>query len=162
MDMGLPLVRCHPEVHASCRPDPVTRHGSCVSRAMANEEEQSRQVAEAAREREWKKQSFLRDLFLGSFRLDLVHPLSTSPVLGRPAYAAFHARLKALLHDLVDPVAIDESGEYPQEVLTALARLGAFGMKIPTEYGGLGFTQREYEHAMELVGSYDANVTALL
>jgi alkylation response protein AidB-like acyl-CoA dehydrogenase len=129
---------------------------------MANEEEQSRQVAEAAREREWKKQSFLRDLFLGSFRLDLVHPLSTSPVLGRPAYAAFHARLKALLHDLVDPVAIDESGEYPQEVLTALARLGAFGMKIPTEYGGLGFTQREYEHAMELVGSYDANVTALL
>jgi len=37
-------------------------------------ERQSREVAEAAREREWKGASFLRDLFLGRFRLDLVHP----------------------------------------------------------------------------------------
>ena len=35
-------------------------------------------------------------------------------------------------------------------------------MKIPVEYGGLGLTQREYEVAMQLVGSHDANVTALL
>ena len=35
-------------------------------------------------------------------------------------------------------------------------------MKIPKAYGGLGLTHHEYVHAMKLLGSYDANVTALL
>ncbi len=61
----------------------------------------------------------------------------------------------------VDPIAIDETGEYPHDVIEGLMAMGAFGMKIPTEYGGLGFTQREYERVMELVGSHDANITAL-
>ena len=62
----------------------------------------------------------------------------------------------------MDPVEIDHTGEYPPEIITGLASLGAFGMKIPAEYGGLGLTQCEYEIAMQLVGSHDANVTALL
>jgi alkylation response protein AidB-like acyl-CoA dehydrogenase len=62
----------------------------------------------------------------------------------------------------VDPAQIDETGEYPEHVIEGLAELGAFGMKIPREYGGLGFTHREYVRVMELIGSYDANVTALL
>jgi alkylation response protein AidB-like acyl-CoA dehydrogenase len=62
----------------------------------------------------------------------------------------------------VDPVAIDTSGEYPDDVVRGLAELGAFGMKIPTEYGGLGLTHPEYVTVMELLGSHDANVTALL
>ena len=36
--------------------------------------EQSKQVAEASRETEWKLPSFGRELFLGNFRLDLIHP----------------------------------------------------------------------------------------
>ena len=40
--------------------------------------------------------------------------------------------------------AIDATGEYPPEVLDGLRRLGAFGMKIPKKYGGLGFTNVEY------------------
>jgi alkylation response protein AidB-like acyl-CoA dehydrogenase len=124
-------------------------------------ESRSREMAEHARETEWKKASFLRDLFLGSFRLDLVQ----RAVDDRPWRAEFHTfyrALEALLVGHVDPVAIDERGEYPHEVIAALAALGAFGMKIPREYGGLGFSQREYETAMQLVGSHDANVTALL
>ena len=37
-------------------------------------ERESRQVAEAAREAEWKLPSFGKELFLGNFRLDLIHP----------------------------------------------------------------------------------------
>src|SRR5438034_1056723 len=37
-------------------------------------EREARQVAEAAREREWTLPSFGRELFLGRFRLDLIHP----------------------------------------------------------------------------------------
>ena len=32
------------------------------------------EVAEASRETEWKQPSFLREMFLGNFRLDLIHP----------------------------------------------------------------------------------------
>jgi alkylation response protein AidB-like acyl-CoA dehydrogenase len=124
-------------------------------------ERQSREVAEHARETEWKSANFLRDLFLGSFRADLVFPFPDG-VSERPSFRDFYDELATFLAERVDPVAIDEAGEYPEDVIEGLAALGAFGMKIPTEYGGLGFTQREYERVMELIGSYDANITALL
>jgi alkylation response protein AidB-like acyl-CoA dehydrogenase len=127
----------------------------------AQAETRSRRVAEAARETEWKKASFLRELFLGSFHVEWVHPYPEA-LPPRPEFQAFYDAFRDFLVNRVDPVAIDETGEYPREVIDGLAALGAFGMKIPTEYGGLGLTQREYETAMELVGSHDANVTALL
>ena len=37
-------------------------------------EREAREVAEAARETEWKLPSFGKELFLGNFRLDLIHP----------------------------------------------------------------------------------------
>jgi alkylation response protein AidB-like acyl-CoA dehydrogenase/CBS domain-containing protein len=125
-------------------------------------EARSRRVAEEARETEWRRASFLRELFLGSFHLEWVHPFPDDGQPARPEFQRFYDALKDFLIQKVDPVAIDESGEYPPEVIAGLAGLGAFGMKISTEYGGLGLTQREYETAMQLVGSHDANVTALL
>ena len=47
-------------------------------------------------------------------------------------------------------------------MIDGLRKLGAFGMKIAEEYGGLGFNQVEYTHALELIGQYDANVIAVL
>jgi alkylation response protein AidB-like acyl-CoA dehydrogenase len=123
-------------------------------------EQESLQVAEASREAEWRRPSFLRELFLGRFRLDLIHPFpETTP---RPAFEAFYAKMKAFLGENVDAAAIDVSGEYPPAVIEGLKKLGAFGMKIPAEYGGLGFTQAEYDTVMKLLGATDASVTALL
>jgi alkylation response protein AidB-like acyl-CoA dehydrogenase len=70
--------------------------------------------------------------------------------------------LEGFLRTRVDPVAIDETGEYPEEVIQGLRDIGAFGMVIPDAYGGLGLSHREYERVMMLVGGYDANVAALL
>ena len=129
---------------------------------MANvSEEQSRKVAEESREATWEQPSFMREMFLGSFRLDLIHPYPELE-LQRPEFVAFYRQFEDFLRDDVDPVEIDETGEYPQAVIDGLARLGAFGLKIPREYGGLGFDQVEYAQIMELVGSYDGNVMALL
>ncbi|HEY2513313.1 MAG TPA: acyl-CoA dehydrogenase family protein [Polyangiaceae bacterium] len=127
----------------------------------SGEEARSRQVAEAARETQWQRSGFLRDLFLGAFRLDLIVPYP-GQAAWRPEFEAFQARMRTFLTTRVDPVAIDETGEYPRAVLEELAGMGAFGMKVPAQYGGLGFTQCEYERVMELVGSHDANLTALL
>lgn len=126
----------------------------------ANQESKSLEVAEASREA-WQQHSFLRDLFLGDFRLDLIHPFP-QPMEERQEFREFYQAMERLLRERVDPVAIDRSGEYPPELVDELRRMGAFGMKIPKEYGGLGFTQREYSSVMELIGSVDGNVTALL
>ncbi len=126
-----------------------------------DEEPRSRQVAEEAREAEWQGAGFLRDLFLGDFRLDLIHPY---PLGGdeRPEFRRFYGELERFLRERVDPAAIDAAGEVPPEVLDGLRELGAFGMKIPAEYGGLGFDQVEYGKVMALLGAADANLTALL
>jgi alkylation response protein AidB-like acyl-CoA dehydrogenase len=124
-------------------------------------EQESRQVAEESRETEWAGRGFLRELFLGQFSLDLVHPFPKSGD-DRPEFAKFYNELREFLLTQVDSVAIDETGEYPEHVVDGLRKMGAFGMKIPKEYGGLGFTVSEYCKAMEMIGSYDGNVTALL
>ena len=124
-------------------------------------EEESRQVAEESREQEWQGRGFLREMFLGQFSIDLVHPFP-NPGKDRPEFTEFYNKLRDFLINEVDSVAIDETGEYPEHVVDGLRKLGAFGMKIPVEYGGLGFTVTEYCKAMELIGSYDGNITALL
>jgi alkylation response protein AidB-like acyl-CoA dehydrogenase len=124
-------------------------------------EHESRQVAEQARQSEWEGRGFLRDLFLGRFDIGLIHPfpLETEE---RPEFRRFYDGMEAFLRDRVDPAAIDRAGEYPPEVIDGLRSLGAFGMKIPKEYGGLGFSAYEYCKVMEMVGSYDGNISALL
>jgi hypothetical protein len=124
-------------------------------------ERESLRVAEAARQAEWKEPSFLREIFLGNLRMHLIRPIPDQ-MKERPEFTDFFNRFQAFLRDHVDPAEIDATGEYPKEVIDGLKRLGAFGMKIPTEYGGLGLSQVEYGRIMELLGSYDGNISALL
>ncbi|HSE64171.1 MAG TPA: acyl-CoA dehydrogenase family protein [Thermoanaerobaculia bacterium] len=129
------------------------------SRALS--EAESRQVAEEARETDWTAPSFLKEIFLGNYRLDLVHPFPEAP-LDRPEFRAFMDRLEKFLVEEVDSDRIDREGKVPPQVVKRLAELGAFGIKIPKEYGGLGFSQREYSEAIKLVTSQDGNLTTLL
>ena len=132
-----------------------------MSGPSAVSERESREVAEASRQTEWAQPSFLRELFLGRLRLDLVHPYPLASE-DRPEFARFYDRMREFLRNEVDSVEIDESGEYPEAVLAELRRMGAFGMKIAKEYGGLGFTNVEYQRVMQLLGSSDGNIVALL
>jgi hypothetical protein len=122
---------------------------------------ESRKVAEASRETEWKQPSFLREMFLGNFRLDLIHPYPLAEQ-ERPEFTAFYQAMREFLRDQVDSVEIDATGEYPEHVVDGLRKLGAFGMKISKKYGGLGFTNAEYQKIMHLLGSCDGNLSALL
>ena len=122
---------------------------------------EARDVAEAAREAEWAAPSFVRDLFLGSLRLDLIHPYPEQDPAEVARAKPFIDRLTRLMHD-VDGDRIDREGDIPQDVIEALKAMGAFGIKIPREYGGLGLSQLSYMKAMELVSSVDGSVTALL
>ncbi|RZV52223.1 MAG: acyl-CoA dehydrogenase, partial [Deltaproteobacteria bacterium] len=123
--------------------------------------EEARRVAEDSREKFWRGQSFMRDVFLGNFRMDLLERLTLDEP-DRPEFWAFYDRLAAFLRDEVDSAEIDATGEYPPQVVAGLAELGAFGLKIPREYGGLGLTHPEYVRVMQLLGGSDGNVAALL
>lgn len=124
-------------------------------------EAEARQVAEEAREAEWLAPSFLKEIFLGNFRLDLIHPFPEPPP-ERQEFRAFYDRMERFLVEEVDSDAIDREGKIPPHIIRRLAEMGAFGMKIPKEYGGLGFTQREYSEVMKLLGSKDGNLVVLL
>ncbi len=130
------------------------------SRGHSSEAE-ARRVAEEARETEWSAQSFLKELFLGNFRLDLVHPFPADPP-ERPEFRAFYDRMEKFLIEEVDSDAIDRDGKIPPRVIRRLAEMGAFGMKIPAKYGGLGFSQEEYARVIALITSRDGNLIALL
>jgi len=64
--------------------------------------------------------------------------------------------------DHVDSDEIDRSGEISEPLVQELRDIGAFGIKVPREYGGLGLSQMSYVRAMELVTSKDGSLTALL
>ena len=123
---------------------------------------EAREVAEAAREESWVSPSFVRELFLGRLRLDLIHPYPQWDAEEQARARPFLDALARLLHDQVDSDRIDREGEIPESVIAGLRALGAFGIKIPREYGGLGLSQLSYMRAIELVSSVDGSITALL
>lgn len=131
------------------------------TRKLASEEEAMR-VAEEAREESWEKASFLKEMFLGKFRFDLVSPFPTLKGLDSPEYKAFYAKMKKFLKEEVDSDKIDREDKVPDEVIRKLAEMGAFGIKIKKEYGGLGFSMAAYTNIMKLVTSKDGALTALL
>lgn len=124
--------------------------------------EQSKQVAEASRETEWTKPSFGKELFLGRFRLDLIHPQPELDPAQVEKGEAFLARLRDFLTEQVDPLGIEREAKIPESVVAGLKELGALGMKIPEEYGGLGLSQVYYNKALALAGTVHSSLSTLL
>ncbi|MHC5010143.1 MAG: acyl-CoA dehydrogenase family protein, partial [Planctomycetota bacterium] len=116
--------------------------------------EESMDVAESAREETRTKPSFAADIFLGRFRPELVHPFPEQDPADRAAADAFLARLEDVVRREVDPDRVDRTAELPAAALEALSEIGAFRMKIPEKWGGLGFSQSNYNRAAGLVGSW--------
>ncbi|SEG92823.1 Acyl-CoA dehydrogenase [Actinacidiphila yanglinensis] len=125
-------------------------------------EREARQVAEAAREQDWHKPSFAKELFLGRFRLDLIHPHPLPSPEAVQKGETFLARLGDFLRTQVDGARIERDARIPDEVVRGLKDLGALGMKIDESYGGLGLTQVYYNKALAMVGSASPAVGALL
>ena len=125
-------------------------------------EREARQVAEAARESEWGKPSFGKELFLGRFRLDLIDPWPQPDPAKTARAEEFLAKLDEYVRSEVDGAAIERDASIPDEVFAGLGRLGAFGMKIDQKYGGLELSNLHYCRALMLAGSVNPSIGALL
>ena len=125
-------------------------------------EKEARQVAEAARESEWKLPSFGKELYLGNLRLDLIHPQPKLDPAKVEKGEAFLTKLRTFLENEVDPLEIEREAKIPDSVVDGLKKLGAMGMKVPEQYGGLGLSQVYYNKALALVGSSHSSLSTLL
>jgi alkylation response protein AidB-like acyl-CoA dehydrogenase len=124
-------------------------------------EREARDVAEAARESEWARPSFVRGLFEGNLRFGLIHPYPEDDPEDEQLAKPFFERLERVLAK-VDSDQIERDREIPEKIIEDLREIGAFGIKIPREYGGLGLSQRAYVKAIGKVTAVDGSLVALL
>jgi alkylation response protein AidB-like acyl-CoA dehydrogenase len=124
--------------------------------------DQAREILESARDTEWRKPSFGKQLFLGRFRLDLISPWPQPDPEKAARAEAFLPKLSEYLATHVDGAQIEREAFIPDDVFAGLAELGAFGMKIDPEYGGLGLSNLHYCRALTLSGSANPSIGALL
>ena len=125
-------------------------------------ERQAREVAEQARETQWRQPSFAKELFLGRLRLDLVHPHPSGPPEAAERGEAFLAKLRDFCESQIDAAVIERDAQIPDQVVRGLKELGAFGMKIGTKYGGVGLSQLYYNKALALLGTVHPSLAALV
>ncbi len=126
------------------------------------DERQARKVAEEAREQTWRQPSFGKQLFLGDFQLGLIHPHPKPTDEARRHGEEFCAKMTEFAEHHIDGQLIERESRIPDETVKGLAALGAFGMKIAPEYGGLGLSQLYYNRALIIAGSASPVVGALL
>ena len=123
---------------------------------------EAREVVEAAREKEWTAPSFVRGLFNGKLYLNLIHPFPAVSPEELERARPFLEKIEAFMRANVDADEIERNSKIPDHVIKGLAELGAFGIKIPTEYGGLGLSQVSYNRAIALVSSWESSIGVLL
>jgi alkylation response protein AidB-like acyl-CoA dehydrogenase len=124
-------------------------------------EQQAREVAEAARETEWTRPSFAKELYLGRFDLSLIHPHPKQALEDIERGDKFLAELRAYCETL-DGARIEREDRIPDDFIAGFNALGAFGMKIPREYGGLGLSTAYYGKALALASSVHPSIGTLL
>src|SRR5213595_2981532 len=129
---------------------------------MAKGQREALELAEAARDPLEDRGSFASNLFIGRYDFNRIHPCPAQSAEDRAAGEEFLRKLETYLREHVDPDEIDRTGEIPPENFKGLAEIGAFGIKVPKKYGGLGLSQSNYGRAAVLLGSWDGNVAALV
>src|ERR1041384_5222312 len=129
---------------------------------MAKGQREALELAEASRDPLDDRGSFASNLFIGRYDFSRIHPFPEQSEEDRAAGKEFLASLKKYLRENIDADEIDRTGEIPQKNIEELFAMGAFGVKIPKQYDGLGLSQVNYGRAAMLLGSWDENLTALV
>ncbi len=117
------------------------------------EKQEAMDVVEGSRETEWTHPSFVAELFMGRVQNDMLFPYPEQPADDRRIGDEYCARMATFLKTY-DPEEVDRTCKLPQTVVDGLTALGAFGMKIPKEYGGLGLSQTNYDRVIALISSH--------
>ena len=124
-----------------------TQHVIGLVMATNISEKEARDVVEAARETEWKLPSFGKQLFLGDFRLDLIHPQPRLDPEAIEKGERFLGELGRCWPSEADPLEIERDAKIPTRGRRAEEHRCARD-EGPAEYGGLGLSQLYYSKAL--------------
>ena len=130
---------------------------------MANKKQQeSLDVAEDSREKDWIYPSFTAELFKGNFNWNLINPFPLQTYEDKHIGDLFIKKLDKCLKENINPHEVDKNGQVPKKALEELAKIGTFGIKIPKKYGGLGMSISNYNRIMAHVGKYCSSTAVWL
>ena len=129
---------------------------------MSTAQREALELTEAAREITETGHGLVGGLFMGHLNVAALQSFPGQSADDRTKGDAFLQTLATFMKEHVDPDEIDRTGEIPQEVIDGLAGMGAFGIKISPEFGGLGLSQTNYCRTAMMLGSFCGNLTALL
>lgn len=136
---------------------------SLIEATSGNKEmRQALEVTEEARQREWEGQAFAAELFMGNFNPSSLFPFPEQSEEERKIGDAVIEPLMEYLEKHLDPEEVDATREIPKDVIEAMGRMGIFALKIPKEYGGLGFSQTNYNRLVMRVASYCGGTAVLI
>ncbi|MGH7175812.1 MAG: acyl-CoA dehydrogenase family protein [Tepidisphaeraceae bacterium] len=108
--------------------------------------------AEALLGPEPSQMGFIKNLFWGNFREELVFPYPTISDEEKAACEKLLGELGQYLETDHPSVKIDQDQEIPQWVIDKLFDLGVLGMTIPKEFGGRGLGITSYNRVLERIG----------
>ncbi len=122
-------------------------------------DQEAMELMESLREKEVHT-GFIANLMMGNYKS--LSPFPLQPESDQRLADEWLSKFSKFLTENVDPNKIDADGDMPEEMIEGLRKLTAFGIKVPKEYGGLGFSQSNYRRAATLFGSWCGNLSALL
>lgn len=126
------------------------------------EKRQALEITEEAREKEYAQPSFGGQLFNGIFNPESLLPFPEQSEQDRKIGDEFTEKLMDFLRKNLDPEEVDATRTIPQNVIDGMGKMGVFALKIPKEYGGLGFSQTNYCRVVQRVSSFCGSTAVLI
>lgn len=123
---------------------------------------QAMQVAEDARETEYSNPSFGAQLFMGRFDPRMLYPFPLQSEEDKKIGDEVIEKFAKYLEENLDPEEVDATRTIPKKVIEEMGRQGIFALKVPKEYGGLGFSQINYCRLVHRVASYCGGTAVLI
>ncbi|MBI1189671.1 MAG: acyl-CoA dehydrogenase [Tepidisphaera sp.] len=104
----------------------------------------------------------VKNLFWGKIKEDFYFPYPKVEAREQAECDQLLAKLDEYLRNEHPAILIDQEQEIPRWVIDRLFSLGALGMTIPKEYGGLGMGITSYNRVLELIGSYCGSTAVMV
>jgi acyl-CoA dehydrogenase family protein 9 len=99
--------------------------------------------------------SFLKGLFLGEIREEMVFPFPSLSADEKESLTAILDAFRAFAKDQIDLQKHDHDGRFPDEMREGFHALGLMGLNIPEAYGGFGASAKVFNRVFGEIGATD-------
>lgn len=139
------------QIYASNSIHTITKYGAVCYNSLGHYRYASSKPRETS--------SFAMNMFRGQLEIDQVFPYPEA--LSEEQEETLRLLLPAtekFFQEVNDPFKNDAEETIDPDTVEQLKQLGAYGMQVPLEYGGVGLCNTQYARLVEVVGAHDLGV----